>query len=320
LVAIHLTGYSLLRCCAVGVLAWYFFNAVVKVAAQRPMNLGATSAVTRVLSTVILPLMGITFAVFTEGAADEMTRRIDSIEDLLNQEATLLTMLVPKLDVLLEDFPKERARAFGYLGSHVDRLLMTLKHGARWRRDMKTPVGSAEKLFMAVASVENSLGKRHHVNAAEAEHLRVANDLLRDFALCRSKRKTAERTYLPSFYWVTLLCFSFTFCLGYVWAVVGHKDDLHSEQVSILPTNSGSAQGYRGRFHMVDFAWVGSKRLHAMWVLLILSQYLVLEMSVDMQNPYSGQYRVDKYGALSETLDVVLRRKIWDAASRQAAL
>lgn len=342
---------------AVALLAWVSFDYFLALVMRVRASPDDAPLVLHVSSQVIVPIMGFTFAVFTERAATELKHRIEAIESYLNQEAAVLTMLLPKLDLLLRCCPEQRNDAFGYLESHIDRLLARLRGGEEWSSHVGVCHDDpADGLLTAVQAVEQSFVMNNDATSAQVSLLGGVIKLVREFVSLRAQRTTAEQTSLPSFHWASLLCFGATFALGFLWAAGGVQHAQRAGSVSppgdaspsILATppsqrrffsqrsaEATAATGTRQLFESLfcseiqdlpittraaDEEAVNSamrcKRLKLMWALLVLSQFLVLEMSIDMQNPYAGQYKVDDHGVLAAVFDGPLRAKLMKAWGR----
>mmetsp|Transcript_38125 Transcript_38125/g.69012 ORF Transcript_38125/g.69012 Transcript_38125/m.69012 type:complete len:101 (-) Transcript_38125:24-326(-) len=99
------------------------------------------------------------------------------------------------------------------------------------------------------------------------------------------------------------------FGLGFLWAAVGAATE-H------MARDGGTRLGVHAQHAPFIRNTATSKRLKTMWAFLALSQFLVLEMSMDMQNPYHGQYRVDEYGVLASVFEGPMRSRLDRALNR----
>jgi len=301
----------MMRCLFLCVLSWATFDKTIDLVTRIRINHFASPAVSRVLFSVMFPVLGFTFAMFTERAVHQLVDRIDLIENLLNREAGLIAVLLPKLDALLTDCPSERTQAFSYLSAHVDRLVNLLQNGHCWHRASRpTMMNPMDPILSAVVSAESRLIHAPWVSGVKLEQLRCVNDLLKEFAEIRNRRKYTERMSLPLFHWVTSGCYSAIFTFGFLLAVISDDSSGNSTSDGDVNRNISWMRGMTGRSFTRS---VSSCRLRALWVLLMLSQYLVVEMSLDMQNPYTGQYRIDEYGILQDVFAGPIASKLRSA-------
>lgn len=306
-------GGWMMRCFFLCLLSWKTFDKTISLVTRCRINHFASPAVSRILFSVMFPVVGFMFAMFTERAVHQLVDRIDLIENLLNREAGILAVLLPKLDALLIDCPSERAQAFSCLNTHVDRLVNLLQNGHVWHRGIRpTMMDPMDPVLCAVVSAESRLSHLLWVSSVKLEQLRCVNDLLNEFAEIRNLRKYTERMSLPLFHWVASGCYSAIFTFGFLLAVVA--DDHPSGNRTSDADLNRSLSWMRGMSGESFVRSVSSCRLRALWVLLILSQYLVVEMSLDMQNPYTGQYKIDDYGILQDVFAGPIRSKLRSAA------
>lgn len=282
----------------VSFLSYLSFTPIARVVAQVPVRLPACT-IHQVTSSVMVPFTGFLFAVFTERATQELKDRIDTIELVLNRQAALLMLLIPHLQLLLQN-STYCVGAFLSLHVHVQYLLELLSGWHDWHCiPLEDDPDNKEALIQAVTHAERTMMERgRRVGPVHVENLRVVNDLLWEFLNLRSVRVSTEESSLPPQMWFMMAVFAVIFSFTFMWAAVNAVQPRFA-QIARDADESNTGRMFASIHDVVLMdRWLRSKRLSALWAMLVVSQYVVLQMCVDMRNPYMGQYRVDGSGSL----------------------